>query len=56
MIEFGSFSAMALVEGTNIVRREIGLPEARVRAAHPRLWFAGRNPSGELRMRQRGGT
>jgi 5-methyltetrahydropteroyltriglutamate--homocysteine methyltransferase len=28
------------VEGTNIVRRELGLPEARVRAADPRLWFA----------------
>jgi len=28
------------VEGTNIVRRELGLPEARVRASDPRLWFA----------------
>jgi hypothetical protein len=28
------------VEGTNIVRRELGLPTARVRAADPRLWFA----------------
>ena len=28
-------------EGTNIVRRELGLPEARVRASDPRLWFAG---------------
>jgi len=27
------------VEGTNIVRRELGLPEARVRAADPTLWF-----------------
>jgi hypothetical protein len=27
---------------TNIVRRELGLPEARVRAADPTLWFAGR--------------
>ena len=42
MVEFDSFSAMALVEGTNIVRRQLGLPEARVRAADPRLWFAGR--------------
>jgi 5-methyltetrahydropteroyltriglutamate--homocysteine methyltransferase len=28
------------VEGTNIVRRELGLPEAHVRASDPRLWFA----------------
>jgi hypothetical protein len=27
------------VEGTNIVRRELGLPEARVRASDPRLYF-----------------
>jgi hypothetical protein len=26
------------------VRRELGLPEARVRAADPKLWFAGRGP------------
>jgi hypothetical protein len=26
------------------VRRELGLPEARVRAADPQLWFAGREP------------
>jgi hypothetical protein len=32
---------VALVEGTNIVRREFGLPEARV--ADPKLWFAGRD-------------
>jgi hypothetical protein len=25
MVEFDSFSAMALVEGTNIVRRQLGL-------------------------------
>jgi hypothetical protein len=30
-----------MVLGTNIVRRELGLPEARVRATDPRLWFAG---------------
>jgi 5-methyltetrahydropteroyltriglutamate--homocysteine methyltransferase len=35
------YKCVALVEGTNIVRRELGLPEARVRAADPRLWFAG---------------
>jgi hypothetical protein len=34
---------VALVQGTNIVRRELGLPEARVRAADPTLWFAGRD-------------
>jgi hypothetical protein len=31
---------VSLVEGTNIVRRELGLPEARVRAADPTLAFA----------------
>ncbi len=31
------YKCVALVEGTNI-----GLPEARVRAADPKLWFAGR--------------
>ena len=35
------YKCVSLVEGTNIVRRELGLPEARVRAADPRLWFAG---------------
>jgi 5-methyltetrahydropteroyltriglutamate--homocysteine methyltransferase len=34
------YKCVALVEGTNIVRRELGLPEARVRAADPRFWFA----------------
>jgi 5-methyltetrahydropteroyltriglutamate--homocysteine methyltransferase len=36
------YKCVALVEGTNMVRRELGLPEARVRAADPKLWFAGR--------------
>jgi len=36
------YKCVALVEGTNIVRRELGLQEARVRAADPKLWFAGR--------------
>ena len=31
---------LALVEGTNIVRRELGLPEAHIRAADPKLYFA----------------
>ena len=35
------YKCVALVEGTNIVRRELGLPEARVRAADPKLYFAG---------------
>ena len=34
------YKCVLLVEGTNIVRRELGLPEARVRAADPRLYFA----------------
>jgi len=34
------------VEGTNIVRRELGLPEVRVRAADPKLYFAGGTRSG----------
>jgi hypothetical protein len=36
------YKCVALVEGANIVRRELGLPEARGRAADPKLWFAGR--------------
>ena len=36
------YKCVALVEGTNIVRRELGLSEARIRAADPKLWFAGR--------------
>jgi 5-methyltetrahydropteroyltriglutamate--homocysteine methyltransferase len=35
------YKCVALVEGTNIVRRELGLPEAHIRAADPRLYFAG---------------
>ena len=34
------YKCVALVEGTNIVRRELGLPEARIRAADPGLYFA----------------
>ena len=34
------YKCVALVEGTNIVRRELGLPEARVRISDPKLWFA----------------
>jgi 5-methyltetrahydropteroyltriglutamate--homocysteine methyltransferase len=30
----------SLVEGANIVRRELGLPEAHIRAADPKLYFA----------------
>ena len=35
------YKCVALVEGTNLVRRELGLPEAHIRAADPRLYFAG---------------
>ena len=34
------YKMVALVEGTNIVRGELGLPEAEVRAADPRLAFS----------------
>jgi 5-methyltetrahydropteroyltriglutamate--homocysteine methyltransferase len=34
------YKCVALVEGTNIVRRELGLPEARVRASDPGVYFA----------------
>ncbi|HVB15149.1 MAG TPA: cobalamin-independent methionine synthase II family protein [Stellaceae bacterium] len=34
------YKCVAMVEGTNIVRRELGLPEAHIRAADPRLYFA----------------
>ena len=34
------YKCVSLVEGTNIVRRELGLPEVRVRAADPALYFA----------------
>lgn len=36
------YKCVSLVEGTNIVRRELGLPEAPVRAADPALYFAER--------------
>ena len=34
------YKCVALVEGTNLVRAELGLPQARVRAADPALAFA----------------
>jgi methionine synthase II (cobalamin-independent) len=34
------YKCVALVEGTNMVRRELGLPEAHIRAADPKLYFA----------------
>jgi 5-methyltetrahydropteroyltriglutamate--homocysteine methyltransferase len=40
------YKCVSLVEGTNIVRRELGLAEAAIRAADPKLYFAG---SGEIR-------
>ena len=33
------YKMVALVEGTNLVRRELGLPEAEVRASDPRFAF-----------------
>jgi 5-methyltetrahydropteroyltriglutamate--homocysteine methyltransferase len=33
------YKLVSLVMGTNLVRRELGLPEARIRIADPRLWF-----------------
>jgi 5-methyltetrahydropteroyltriglutamate--homocysteine methyltransferase len=33
------YKLVSLVQGTNIVRRELALPEARVRATDPKLWF-----------------
>ncbi|HZO82038.1 MAG TPA: cobalamin-independent methionine synthase II family protein [Candidatus Binataceae bacterium] len=33
------YKCVALVQGTNIVRRELGLPEAEIRAADPRFAF-----------------
>jgi len=35
------YKCVSLLQGTNIVRRETGLPEARIRAADPKLYFAG---------------
>jgi len=35
------YKCVSLVQGTNIVRRELGLPEAPIRAADPKLYFAG---------------
>jgi 5-methyltetrahydropteroyltriglutamate--homocysteine methyltransferase len=34
------YKCVALVEGANLVRRELGLPEAHIRAADPKLYFA----------------
>jgi 5-methyltetrahydropteroyltriglutamate--homocysteine methyltransferase len=34
------YKCVSLVEGTNIVHRELGLPEAHIRAADPMLYFA----------------
>jgi 5-methyltetrahydropteroyltriglutamate--homocysteine methyltransferase len=40
------YKCVALVEGTNMVRRELGLPEARVCAADARLAFASGTEGG----------
>lgn len=43
------YKCVSLVEGTNIVRRELGLPAARVRTADPKLYFgtAASRPGGD---------
>ncbi len=35
------YKCVSLVQGANIVRRELGLAEAHIRAADPKLYFAG---------------
>jgi 5-methyltetrahydropteroyltriglutamate--homocysteine methyltransferase len=39
------YKCVSLVAGTNIVRRELGLPEAHIRATDPKLYFAGSEAS-----------
>ena len=34
------YKCVSVVAGANIVRRELGLPEAHIRAADPKLYFA----------------
>ncbi|HTZ35992.1 MAG TPA: hypothetical protein VMB84_08200, partial [Stellaceae bacterium] len=43
------YKCVSLVEGTNIVRRELGLPEARVRAADASLYFASLDEAADAR-------
>ena len=43
------YKCVSLVEGANIVRRELGLPEARVRAADPSLYFASVDEAAEAK-------
>ena len=40
------YKCVTLVEGTNMARRELGLPEARVRAADAQLAFASGTEGG----------
>ena len=40
------YKCVSLVQGTNIVRRELGLPESRIRAADPTLYFANVGEAG----------
>ena len=37
------YKCVSLVMGANIVRKELGLPEVRVRAADPTVYFADRD-------------
>jgi len=41
-----SYKCVAPVEGTNIVRRELGFPEAHICAADPRPYFANFGEAG----------
>ena len=43
------YKCVSLVEGTNIVRRELGLPEAHVRAADPSLYFASTDEASDAK-------
>jgi 5-methyltetrahydropteroyltriglutamate--homocysteine methyltransferase len=38
------YKCVSMVQGTNIVRHELSLPEAPIRAADPKLYFAAAGP------------
>jgi 5-methyltetrahydropteroyltriglutamate--homocysteine methyltransferase len=40
------YKCVSMVQGTNIVHRKLGLPEAPIRAADPELYFAA---AGQMR-------
>ena len=47
------YKCVSLVQGTNIVRRELGLPEVAIRAADPELAFASRRVERSVMENQR---